>query len=334
MTAWGLGAAPQAPSIDAVSDGPRPRWSVMIPTYDCAAFLEEALASVLAQDPGPDVMQIEVVDDASHDDPAAVVERLGPGRVAFFRQDANRGVTANLTTCIRRARGELVHVLHGDDAVRPGFYAAMERGFAEPSVGAVFCRHVFMDADGHWQSVSPLELGAPGLLSDAAPHLAAEQRIMTPSICVRRAVYERLGGFQPDLPCAEDWEMWVRIAAVYLVWYEPEPLALYRMHGRGNTGRFVRDATDVTYTARVIDRNASYLPPERAPGVVAAARATYALSALALAEKAYAADDLATARAQFVGAFQLSRAPRVLAGALGTVARAMTARARRLRGDA
>ena len=128
--------------------------------------------------------------------------------------------------------------------------------------------------------------------------------------------------------------MWVRIAAAYRVWYEPEPLALYRMRGRGSTGRFVRDATDVTYTAQVIDRIASYLPPERAPGVVAAARATYALSALALAEKAFAADDLATARAQFLGAFTLSRAPRVLAGALGTVARAMAARALRHRGDA
>ena len=41
----------------------RPFWSVMIPTYNCAVYLRETLASVLAQDPGPDRMQIEVVDD-------------------------------------------------------------------------------------------------------------------------------------------------------------------------------------------------------------------------------------------------------------------------------
>ena len=312
----------------------RPRWSVMIPAYDCGPLLAEALASVLVQDPGPDLMQIEVVDDASHDDPAAVVARLGGGRVGLFRQESNRGVTANLTTCLVRARGELVHLLHGDDAVRPGFYAAMERGFATAAnVGAAFCRHVFMDADGHWQSVSPLERSTPGLLPDAASYLAAEQRIMTPSICVRRAVYERLGGFRTDLPCAEDWEMWVRIAAAYAVWYEPEPLALYRVHGQGNTGRFVKTGADIAYTARVIDLIAGYLPPERARAVAASARATYALSALGLAERAFAHDDLATARAQFVGAFSLSRSPRVVAGALGTMARAVAARLARRRGE-
>ena len=42
----------------------RPRWSVMIPTFNCAKYLRETLGSVLAQDPGPERMQIEVVDAA------------------------------------------------------------------------------------------------------------------------------------------------------------------------------------------------------------------------------------------------------------------------------
>ncbi|MEQ9234992.1 MAG: glycosyltransferase [Coleofasciculus sp. E2-BRE-01] len=43
----------------------RPLWSVMIPTYNCAQYLRETLANVLAQDPGSEVMQIEVIDDHS-----------------------------------------------------------------------------------------------------------------------------------------------------------------------------------------------------------------------------------------------------------------------------
>jgi hypothetical protein len=90
----------------------RPLWSVMIPTFNCAAYLRDTLASVLEQDPGRDVMQIEVVDDHStRDDPAAVVAELGRGRVEFFRQPRNTGVTTNLTTALQRSRGHLVHLL-------------------------------------------------------------------------------------------------------------------------------------------------------------------------------------------------------------------------------
>ena len=57
-----------------------PLWSVMIPTYNCARYLRETLASVLAQDPGPEVMQIKVIDDCSTlDDPEAVVTETWTG---------------------------------------------------------------------------------------------------------------------------------------------------------------------------------------------------------------------------------------------------------------
>jgi glycosyltransferase involved in cell wall biosynthesis len=63
--------------IPLVADGiVRPRWSVMIPTHNCARYLRETLTSVLAQDPGPDVMQIEVVDDHSTKDDPEQVEPL------------------------------------------------------------------------------------------------------------------------------------------------------------------------------------------------------------------------------------------------------------------
>src|SRR5687768_13563761 len=128
----------------------RPLWSVMIPTYNCARFLPETLASLLAQDPGPEQMQIEVIDDHStEDDPEAVVQAVGRGRVAFYRQPENVGHIKNFETCIRRSRGHLLHLLHGDDRVRDGFYQRMQAGFAEnPQIGAAFCRQIFAAENG------------------------------------------------------------------------------------------------------------------------------------------------------------------------------------------
>src|SRR5687767_1808527 len=135
--------------IEPVATGaPRPRWSVMIPAYQCGAFLSDTLRSVLAQDPGPEAMQIEVIDDASDEDLEAIVRAVGKGRVGFHRQPSNIGHIANFADCLKRSRGEIVHLLHGDDLVLPGFYQALERGFADPAVGAAFCRWKVIDAAG------------------------------------------------------------------------------------------------------------------------------------------------------------------------------------------
>lgn len=318
-------AHPHRAHIAPVAAGiPRPLWSVMIPTYNCAHLLQETLSGVLVQDPGANRMQIEVVDDHSTDNPESVVDAFG-GRVGFYRQPGNVGHTENFRTCLERAQGELVHLLHGDDLVLPGFYQTMERAFSQnEAIGAAFCRHVFVDGEGHWKSISPLEQRTSGILENGLERLAREQRIMTPSIVVRRHVYEALGGFDDRLICSEDWEMWVRIAANYPIWYEPEPLALYRMHTNSNTGRHVRSGEDITFTCRAIDMFTPYLPEALADRVTTAAKTTYAFSALKTAKNAFSTGDLTAGRAQVRAALLCSRSLPVVMSA----ARVITSAAR------
>lgn len=301
--------------IPPVPEGiPRPLWSVMIPTYNCAAYLRETLTSVLLQDPGPDVMQIEVVDDHStKDDPEAVVAEVGKGRVAFYRQSQHVGHTENFATCLRRSRGKLIHLLHGDDCVRDGFYRVMQQAFArQPAIGAAFCRQIFIDEHGHWQGISPLEQQTSGVLENWLERLAVEQRIMTPSIVVRREVYEALGGFDARLVYSEDWEMWVRIAARYPIWYEVEPLALYRMHFDSNTGRHIGTGEDISDTCQAIDIFTQYLPDDLAERVSRTAKETYALSALDMAYTMLARGDRRAVTAQIRAALGCRRSLKVV----------------------
>jgi glycosyltransferase involved in cell wall biosynthesis len=254
----------------------------MIPTYNCAKYLRTTLASVLSQDPGADLMQIEVVDDCStKDDPAAVVAEVGQGRVGFYRQPQNGGHTKNFATCLQRSRGKLIHLLHGDDCVRDGFYSKLQQAFTQnPQIGAAFCRHIFIDECGHWQNISPLEQAESGILSNWLERIAVQQRIQTPSIVVRRDVYEQLGAFDHRLTWTEDWEMWVRIAAEYPVWYEVEPLALYRMHSTSNTARYICTGEALRDARRAIEIFQLYLPEAKAGKLATQAKEKWAIYAL------------------------------------------------------
>jgi glycosyltransferase involved in cell wall biosynthesis len=304
----------------------------MIPTYNCAAYLRQTLASVLQQDPGPEAMQIEVVDDGSTDDPKAVVAELAPSRVGFHRQPANVGAVGNFNTCLIRARGELVHLLHGDDWVQEKFYETMAHPFVTTDVGAAFCRYVATNESGDWQKLTALEQPTAGVIPDWLERIAEGQRLQTPCMVVRRAVYEAVGGFDARLEYAEDWEMWVRIAARYAVWYEPEPLAVYRVHSSSLSGQMLRTGENVRKLRLAIETNAYALPPERVQAISRAAYRSTALAALRRGRRLMGAGDTAgmwaqvreawrsdrslevAARVAFVVALRIERALRALAG--------------------
>jgi GT2 family glycosyltransferase len=285
----------------------------MIPTWNDGPFLRTALESVLAQDPGRGAMQIEVVDDASDDAPRDLVQAIGGGRVEYFRQPRRTGHIGNFASCISRARGEIVHLLHGDDLVLPGFYEALGRAFtSDPEIGAAFCRWSIIDAQGTQVTVAEPEQEVAGRLRDALARLASEQRIVTPSIAVRRSVWEELEGFDDRLVCAEDYEMWVRIAAHYPIWYEPGLYAAYRSHADSNTGRHSRNARELRYTAMAIGLFRPLLPPERAPSIVRKARRAYARTALANAARYRLARDGSAMRAHLAMALKLDPSPRTI----------------------
>ena len=304
---------PDRPRIEPVPPGtPRPKWSVMIPTYQCAHYLPETLESVLAQDPGAEWMQIEVVDDDSSDNPAEVVRAYGD-RVGFYKQPHNRGHVENMNTCLMRSRGELVHLLHGDDAVRPGFYSAIQQAFERPTVGAAFCRYIAMDEAGRWTAVARLQAEEDGILENWLDEIAVGQLVQPPTMVVRRSVYERLGGFDSRIArYGEDWEMWTRIAAHYRVAHVTEPLALYRISTGSLSGEALKTGQNVRDLRQVIALNREVLPPERVDELTRRALEGTALTAIRRARRLHAAGDFAAARAQVREALRTNRSPAVL----------------------
>lgn len=240
----------------------RPQWSVMIPVYNCSVYLPQLLRSVLQQAPGPDQMQIEVVDDCSTDaNVEKLVNEIGRGRVLYYRQQQNVGSLRNFETCLNRSTGMHIHLLHGDDKVMPGYYTKMDALFERFSHAKLaFCNYNFIDHDDNYLYTNQQEGPADGVLGNFLHIMAERCATQYVSTAVKREMYETAGGFY-GVEYGEDWEMWSRIAKDHSVAYTPEILAEYRVHGNNiSSGRFRsgQNFMDITW---VLERINTYLPP-------------------------------------------------------------------------
>ena len=198
--------------------------SVVIPNYNCAAFLPDALESVFAQT-YPHV-EILVVDDGSTDDSLQVLEQYAD-RVRVFRQP-NGGVSAARNHGIRESRGELVAFLDADDLWNPEKLARQVPLFDRPEVGLVYCAVEYIDEAG--KSLGTNRTGRRGRVLRSIALLEGTIVLAGGSTAVvRRECFDRAGGFDLEMSTAADWDMWRRVACHYEIDVVREPLMKYRL---------------------------------------------------------------------------------------------------------
>lgn len=304
-------------------DRPRPFWSVMIPTYNRTRYLAQTLQSVLMQDPGPDQMQIEVVDNHSDTpDVQQMVADIGKGRIQFFQHDRNLGMAGNLNACINRSRGKWVHLLHDDDYVLPGFYAAMRQGIdSAPESRMGLARHTIVDEDGHWKRISALIAREPSVISDWIDRIFVKQCVQFPAIVVQRDAYAQVGGFSMDLVYALDWEMWARLSLRGAMWFEPQILACYREHGNSETSRLSQSAGTIRDAAKAIDAMYGYSPADKRAMFYRTAKRNLANDSLKRADLFLKKNLRAAAFRHAREAIGLAPTPAIVAGAISRMIR-------------
>jgi hypothetical protein len=321
------GAAPApatAPAVAPVpaSGGPRPLWSVLITVHRRLEHLAEAIGSVLAQDPGPAAMEIVVVVDGvwAPEPQAALVElvqRAGQGRGRLVMLACNAGHPQVFNRALEQARGTWVHLLHDDDRVEPGFYAAMAAGIAAvPELGMAFCRHRYIDAAGQPLRRSPLERERAGLIGDWSEQIGWHCRLQPPAVVVRRGAYEAVGGYNPAAGSAFDWDLWQRLAVRFPVWFEPAVLASFREHPAAASNRLRRSGRQLDDALELLEGSGAgpEAPGFRAgrPSRLAVARGRLAAQALMLAEGFLAAGEPEAALANLRQAVRCSRSETTL----------------------
>jgi glycosyltransferase involved in cell wall biosynthesis len=199
----------------------QPLVSVIIPTFDRAAWLGEAIASVLAQTYPH--LELLVVDDGSHDATPEIVQAFGPA-LTYIRQ-AHAGVSAARNRGVEASRGALVAFLDSDDVWLPGKVAAqvalLQR---QPQVHACYTDEIWIR---HGVRVNPKQIHqkySGWLFEPSLPRC-----IISPSsIMLRRTLWDQLGGFDEQLPACEDYDLWLRLTLCTPVVLLPERLIVKR----------------------------------------------------------------------------------------------------------
>jgi glycosyltransferase involved in cell wall biosynthesis len=183
----------------------QPLVSIVIPCYQQAHYLEEAIESVLAQTYPH--YEIIVVDDGSPDDTAAVAARYPP--VRYIRQK-NQGLAAARNTGLRASQGAYLTFLDADDRLTPG---ALARGVSclteHPEAGLVFGCYRKINAQGELLPTCPPAYAGSDLYHDLLKFNCIG---MVCNVMYRRAVFDRLGGFDPNISPAADYDLYLRVA--------------------------------------------------------------------------------------------------------------------------
>ncbi len=224
-----------------MSLGPPPRLSVVVTTYNQAPYIGPALESVFAQTRQPD--EVIVVDDGSTDE---TPERIAPyrDRLVYVRQ-SNQGIAGSRNTGIRRAQGELLAFLDGDDLWEPEKLAVhVAAASAHPDSGLVVVNGVEFGETGLTrQSLFPMAIaplfdgGAETVSVDASRYFLRICLVATTSqVLIPARVLEAVGLSDPALAVVSDWDLYLRIAERYPVTFVDRRLTRWRYHERSASG--------------------------------------------------------------------------------------------------
>ena len=225
--------------------------SVVVPTRDRALTLRRALLSVHAQR-GVDY-EIVVVDDGSEDAEATFAATADIEGVRYLRNERSLGVSSARNRGVAAARGAWIAFLDDDDLWSPEKLWLQLRAAVASNATWVYAGDVNVDTDLRVLSGGPPP--PPHAVLDGLPRFNPISSGGS-NVVVRADALADAGGFDPDLRRTEDWDLWIRLAAIGPPAWVPRPLVAYTFH-RANTNAVVQEMVDeprilaARYTIRV-----------------------------------------------------------------------------------
>lgn len=203
------------------TNGSTPAVSVVLPTYNRAWCLREALDSVAGQ--GFRDFELIVVDDGSTDETACLLRAYGDA-LRVLRQP-RRGVSAARNAGIAAARGKLIAFLDSDDLWLPGKLARQVEFFDRHPAALICQTEELWVKNGRRVNPGQRHRKRGGMIFEPSLELC----LVSPSaVMLRRELLDAVGRFDERLPACEDYDLWLRISCRFPVGLIETPLIVKR----------------------------------------------------------------------------------------------------------
>lgn len=203
-----------------------PRVSVIIPTFNRAGYIEEAVRSVLSQ--AYRKLEVIVVDDGSTDDTERIIEAISDSRLHYVRQlKSGRSKARNRALSI--ARGDYIAFLDSDDLYLPG-KIELQVAYLDthPAVKMIYTSAYCIDAAGEMLE-HKYEAAVSGMIYEKIAFFVPVT-ITLPTVMVRKEIFSHVGGFDENMDRFEDTDMWRRISRSCRIDAMPEFTCKLRTH--------------------------------------------------------------------------------------------------------
>jgi amino acid adenylation domain-containing protein len=226
--------------------------SVIIPAYNSAQYLPEAIDSVLNQTHSG--CEIIVVDDGSTDETKVVCAKYlnGTSSTIKYVYQSNQGLPAARNKGVEASSGEYLVFLDSDDCLLP---SAVEIGLQamqeHPEAGLVFGRYLYqlVRADGTFTTEKTCE-NQPSIASYASI-LADQHRTQCACCLFRRDVFEAVGGYNQKLWALEDIDLLLRIAQDFPIHYHQQIVSEYRIRDQNMSSKSAAMLVGAVYGHRL-----------------------------------------------------------------------------------
>jgi glycosyltransferase involved in cell wall biosynthesis len=209
-----------------------PKVSILIPTYNYAHYIGEAIESALNQTYND--FELIIIDDQSRDNTDEVVTRyLTDSRVRYYKNKVNLGLAANFNEALKYASGEYIKYLLADDVFHPALLEKMVPVMEQyPNVSLVTSKRDMFGSKNKSSELPLLYLQEGKTVIYSSIREKAGNWIGEPTTVMFRKSALKIGEFNTSYTCLVDWEMWLRLLTVGDCYIIPETLSYFRVHDK------------------------------------------------------------------------------------------------------